>query len=168
MGKRDYTRLDTKDHDESGIESKRQKEGQLVENHITYKDTKYIPYERNLLLESPIYSSLSLQKLLYYNKYLDFMLLYIILIASFYKLFVFKTHIILILRPVLLAPWAFLEYSRFNTGNFGNLKETFADLFSFILLSVFALGIQLASLALDYIFPIDQGVLIVYVIFVIF
>lgn len=53
MKKNDYSKLEGKDQDETTIENK-VKKGPTLQNHITYKDTNYIPYERNLLLGKKI------------------------------------------------------------------------------------------------------------------
>jgi len=133
--------------------------------HIIYKDAVFFPTQGDRLIESPIFSSLLLQKLMYFNIYYDFVYFYLLMVTFLYKLWVmdikFPFHIV---RPIILAAWAVLEAFRFRNGYIGNLKETFPDLFFFNLVTIGTICMTLANLFPARKFPIEVALEVIYIV----
>lgn len=84
-----------------------------------------------------IRSSLTLQKLLYFNEYLLFVFAFVQIVHSIWKSITIEMKgLPRILVPVLMCVWIIIEYFRLRLGKVGNLRELVPELSAFWLLSI--------------------------------
>jgi len=152
------------DNDSSNI-AQRPKKKQTQYHHIIYKDALFFPTQGDRLIESPIFSNLTLQKLMYFNIYYDFLFFYLLLVVFLYKIYVFQSHAFHIVRPILLVVWAFLEAFRFWNGYKGNLNESFPDLFFYNLLTCIACVLVIVMLIFGKAFPLEIACEVIFLVF---
>jgi hypothetical protein len=147
------------------LQNKLPRKGPQIHKHIIYRDSNYIPFSETRIIESPIFSSLWLQKFLYFNFYFAIFFFFTLLTVYIYKLWAFELNIWHILRVILLLPWVGFEIARLNEGYYGNIKETFPDLISFVLLTIINTGVVVALIILPTTFPIEISIIIVALVF---
>ena len=105
--------------------------------HEIYENTQYIPNKELRLLDIPLNSSLSFQKMLFYHATYTPVYIFLMLLGQIWRL---QTHIINPDQYVYTACyvlWLPLEYFRLKFGYRGNINETFPELIAFQIVSIF-------------------------------
>lgn len=69
------------------------------------------------------------------------------------------------LRIIFLLVWGLLEVFRISNGYSGNIKEQFPELFSFVLITIMSLVLQIITLFLKNYMPMELGLVILMTIF---
>eukprot|EP01016_Furgasonia_blochmanni_P050860 TRINITY_DN7922_c0_g2_i8.p1 TRINITY_DN7922_c0_g2~~TRINITY_DN7922_c0_g2_i8.p1 ORF type:complete len:314 (-),score=20.24 TRINITY_DN7922_c0_g2_i8:35-976(-) len=133
--------------------------------HFTYRECSYVSSQNTKILESEVLSNLSLQKLLFFNTFYSILHFVMLLLIFVQKLLIFKSDIIHILRLILLFAWGFVEWSRLQNAFYGNLKEAFPEMITFLLLSLATLGLSVALAVLPYPFPLETPCLVIEILF---
>lgn len=106
--------------------------------HEIYDGVEYIPNTVLRLLEVPMNSSLTFQKLLWFHGTFDIIYGVLIIYGMIYRLRVMDLWNI---QPVIFAAlkvlWVPLELLRMNFGYSGNISETFPELIAFGIFTFF-------------------------------
>lgn len=113
------------------------KPGQEVKPHEIYDGTNYIPNTGLRLLDIPMNSSLTFQKLLWFHASYDVIYAILMLGGLFHKLLVRDKDILTIVVAALQVLWLPLEISRLRFGYQGNIGETFPELIAFLIFTLF-------------------------------
>ncbi|CAD8077395.1 unnamed protein product [Paramecium sonneborni] len=130
--------------------------------HIIYGSTSYPRPRATRFLESQLTASLLLQKLLYFNAYFSLLFLYITLGINIQRLWIVKSNLMDTLNLVLLLIWAVLEGFRLSNGYSGNIKEQFPELFSFVLITIVSLALEVMQYVIPTLnYPMQLGVVII-------
>jgi hypothetical protein len=66
-----------------------------------------------------------------------------------------------LLRLIFIFPWCIIEIFRISNGYYGNIKESFPEIISFLLLTIFNIIVNLALLVFPDKFPLETSVLII-------
>lgn len=109
----------------------------MIRPHEIYDNTNYIPNTGLHLLDVPMNSSLTFQKLLWYHIAYDVVYTILILGACFNKLMVRQTDILTIVVASLKIVWLPLEIARLKFGYSGNINEAFPELIAFLIFTLF-------------------------------
>ncbi|CAD8065810.1 unnamed protein product [Paramecium primaurelia] len=130
--------------------------------HIIYGSTSYPRPRATRFLESQLTASLLLQKLLYFNAYFSLLFLYITLGINIQRLWIVKSNLMDTLNLVLLLIWAVLEGFRLSNGYSGNIKEQFPELFSFVLITIVSLALEVMQYVIPTLnYPMQLGLVII-------
>ena len=113
--------------------------------HDIYDNTSYIPNKHLRLMEIPMTSSLTFQKLLYYHGTYDIVHAILMIGGILHKMTVRKMEPWLpIVSLVIMGVWMIIEYFRLGFGYKGNINETFTEIVAFLAFSFFALILSAA------------------------
>jgi hypothetical protein len=105
--------------------------------HEIYENTSYIPNAGLRLLEIPMNSSLTFQKLLWFHGTYDIIFTILIWGSNFHRVMVRQSSDFLILVvTALLILWVPVEFARLRFGYLGNINETFPELIAFLIFTV--------------------------------
>jgi hypothetical protein len=145
------------------------KPGQVVRPHEIYDNTNYIPNTGLRLLDVPMNSSLTFQKLLWYHATYDIIYTILILGACFNKLMTRSEDILTIVVASLKIVWVPIEIARIRFGYAGNINETFPELIAFLIFTLF-FTVPLSVLpAIQFnLFPHEQATIGINLVFVLF
>jgi hypothetical protein len=114
------------------------KPGQVLKPHEIYDGTSYIANTGLRLLEIPMNSSLTFQKLLWFHATYDFIFTILILGSNFHRVMVRQSgDILMLVVTALLIIWVPVEFARLRFGYSGNINETFPELIAFLIFTVF-------------------------------
>lgn len=113
--------------------------------HDIYDNTSYIPNKHLRLMEIPMTSSLTFQKLLYYHGTYDIIHAVLMIGGILHKMTVRKMEDWLpIVSLAIMGLWMIIEYFRLGFGYKGNINETFTEIVAFLAFSFFALILSAA------------------------
>ena len=148
--KKPYRKLDQKDADEIEMQYldgddatgpvgvPLGKPGQVMKPHEIYENTSYIANSGLRLLEIPMNSSLTFQKLLWFHATYDIIFTILILGSNFHRVMVRQSSdILMLVVTALLIIWVPVEFARLRFGYSGNINETFPELIAFLIFTVF-------------------------------
>ena len=108
--------------------------------HDIYDNTSYIPNKHLRLMEIPMTSSLTFQKLLYYHGTYDIVHAVLMIGGILHKSIVREMEPWLpIVSLAIMGVWIIIEYFRLGFGYKGNINETFTEIVAFLAFSVFSL-----------------------------
>jgi hypothetical protein len=66
---------------------------------------------------------------------------------------------------VLFFVWIFTDVARLYTGYYGNIKESFPEMLTFVVISIIAMGLLFVNLFLPWTFALENVIIIVNLIF---
>lgn len=109
---------------------------EMIRPHEIYDNTSYIQNKGLRLLEIPMNSSLTFQKLLWFH--LTFDCVYTVLIwgAVFNRAMTREYDIITVVTCALKIIWLPIELARIKYGYKGNINETFPELIAFLIFTI--------------------------------
>ena len=106
--------------------------------HEIYENTQYIANSGLRLLEIPMSSSITFQKLLWFHATYDIIFTILILGSNFHRVMVREPgDILMIVVTALLIIWVPIEIARLRFGYSGNINETFPELIAFMIFTIF-------------------------------
>ena len=140
--------------------------------HEIYENTCYIPNKQLRLMEIPMTSSLTFQKLLYYHGTYDIVHGTLLIGGILHK---FNTRDfdpwLPLVALAIVAIWIPMEYFRIRFGYKGNINETFSEIVAFLVFSFFFV-LPLSVAPIIYILeempllPHERTILIINVLFI--
>lgn len=110
---------------------------QELRPHEIYEKTEYIPNTALRLLEIPMNSSLTFQKLLWFHASYDMIYGVMMLYGFYHRIMVLYPEIVMYVVSILAIFWVPLEVFRLNFGYRGNINETFPELIAFLIFTTF-------------------------------
>jgi len=141
----------------------------MIKPHEIYDNTNYIPNKGLRLLDIPMNSSLTFQKLLWFHLTYDCVYTVLIWGAVFNKAMTREYDIITIVTCALKIIWLPIEIARINYGYKGNINETFPELIAFLIFTIcFILPLSILPLIQSYPFGHERATIGINLLFIIF
>ena len=138
--------------------------------HEIYENTNYIANSGLRLLEIPMNSSLTFQKLLWFHATYDIIFWILIAGSNFHRVMVRdSSDILMIVVTALYIIWIPIEIARIRFGYSGNINETFPELIAFLIFTlIFIVPISIIPLFQAHLFPHEKATLWINIAFVFF
>ena len=138
--------------------------------HEIYENTQYIPNKELRLLNIPLNSSLSFQKLLFYHATYQIIYIFLMVMSQVHRI---QTRLVFngdhYIVSGCIALWIPIEYFRVQFGYKGNINETFPELIAFQIFTIFfTIPLAVLPLTQNPLFPHETSCCILNVAFVFF
>ena len=138
--------------------------------HEIYENTQYIPNKELRLLNIPLNSSLSFQKLLFYHSTYQIIYIFLMVMSQVHRI---QTRLVFngdhFIVSGCIALWIPIEYFRVQFGYRGNINETFPELIAFQIFTIFfTIPLAVLPLTQNPLFPHETSCCLLNVAFVFF